>query len=96
MIYTINIVTKTRPGDAYDQVALNPFPIIYIAADSKDLFQDSGLMRVLVKYIRNKPTYENATINIKSLTSDLTNVTTKSIKLSDIITIEQVNEINNA
>lgn len=66
--YTINIVTDTRAGDSYEQVAVNPFPIIYIDDEDVDeIMNDEEFIRVIRKYIKNEITYQHAQLYIRQL-----------------------------
>lgn len=68
MVYAINIVTNTRSGDAYDRVAINPYPIIYIGNESvEDVLRDDDLLEVLRGYIKNETTYNKASLMIRSV-----------------------------
>lgn len=90
MIHTINITTKTRKGDAYSQVAINPFPIIYINDGTPDdILNEAELIESIRKYIKNSTTYNNAILNIKSLTDDLSEVETNSFVLKDRVSLEE-------
>lgn len=68
MVYAINIVTNTRSGDAYDRVAINPHPIIYIGNESvEDVLRDDDLLEILRGYIKNETTYNKASLMIRSV-----------------------------
>lgn len=84
MVYAINIVTNTRSGDAYDRVAINPYPIIYIGNESmEDVLRDDDLLEVLRGYIKNETTYSNASLMIRSI--DDSEVEEHIYPLSDVI-----------
>ena len=90
MIHTINIVTNTRAGDAYDKVSVNPYPIIYIDdTDTEQLVNDPDFIDVVRKYIKNKIIYNNATINIRSLSEDMESSKTTSFILKDNIILKE-------
>lgn len=83
-IHVINITTKTREGDAYDEVAINCLPIVYIGdGDVKDILKDEDLHAIFVKYIRNHTTYNNAMIRVRSIYDD--DVKETSHKLSSYV-----------
>lgn len=84
MIYAINIVTNTRSGDAYDRVAINPYPIIYIGNESvEDVLRDDDLLEVFRSYIKNETTYNKASLMIRSI--DDLNVEEYIYTLSDFV-----------
>lgn len=84
MVYAINIVTNTRSGDAYDRVAINPFPIVYIGSgDLDEVLRDLDLHVVLHGYIKNETTYSNASLMIRSI--DDSEVEEHIYPLSDVI-----------
>lgn len=90
MIYTINITTKTRPGDAYSSVAINNFPIIYISEESvEDIYDNEDLIEIVRKYIKNKTTYENAILSIRTLSDDFLESNTYAAKVQDKIHLEE-------
>lgn len=84
MVYAINIVTNTRSGDAYDRVAINPYPIIYIGNESmEDVLRDNDLLEVLRGYIKNETTYNKASLMIRLV--DGLEVEEHIYPLSDVI-----------
>ena len=90
MIHTINIVTKTRAGDKYREVAINPYPIIYIDdVDVENILQDEDLISIVRKYIKNKATYDNATLCFRTLSDDMMTTTIKTVLLKDKIILEE-------
>ena len=71
MIHTINITTSTKEGDAYPRVAINEYPIVFIDdKDAKDILDDKELIGIIKDKIKNKTTYQNAVINIRTIDDD--------------------------
>lgn len=90
MIHAVNIITDTREGDAYPRVAVNLYPIIYIDDESAEgILDDPEFIEIIRKYVKNKKVYQNANINIKSVTDDFESATCVTFKLSDKIKIEE-------
>lgn len=73
MIYTINIVTDTRKGDAYDKVAINKWPIIYKTSKSPDEFiYSTPMISQLQALIKNDTTRNKASLYVRALHDDMT------------------------
>lgn len=68
MIYIINIISKTREGTLYDEVALNKYPIVYVNDCGEDqLFDDKELCDAIGKKILSKRVYDNAKICVRCI-----------------------------
>lgn len=73
MLYLINILTKTRRGDAYDMVAINKYPIIYKTDRTPDEWvEDQCIHDQLRSLIKNQTTWNNAVMYIRGVDSDMT------------------------
>lgn len=73
MIYTMNVLTPTRKGDAYDMVAVNKYPIIYKTNRTPDEFLvDECMKDQLEKVILNKTVKEHAVLYIRCIHNDMT------------------------
>ena len=68
----MNVLTKTRQGDAYDMVAINKFPIVYATNRSpEDFIKDECIISQLKHLIKNKTTYEQSVLYIRKINKDM-------------------------
>lgn len=72
MIYTINVVTNTKKGDAYDMVAINKWPIIYKTNKPvNELVKSPEMISQLQSIIKNNITVKNAILYIRGIREDM-------------------------
>lgn len=68
MTYTINIISKTREGALYDEVALNKYPIVYISDCTPDeLFEQRDLVDAIRRKVLTSNVYGNAKICVRCI-----------------------------
>lgn len=96
MFAAINILTKTKNGDTYDEVAINKYPMVVFDNDISnisDIITDDTFVNGLKSHIKNEITFDNAKLYIrifddsKSMQDML--VQEYNITLKEIITKEQ-------
>ena len=96
MFAVINILTKTKNGDTYDEVAINKYPMVVFDNDISnisDIITDETFLNGLKSHIKNEITFDNAKLYIrifddsKSMQDML--VQEYNITLKEIITKEQ-------
>lgn len=102
MIVAINILTKTKNGDVYDEVAINKFPIIVDDPDIElqynknydewieDFIRDdseTGGICCLKKHIKNTITFDNSRFFMRFFDEDNGETIDKIIKISEKISL---------
>lgn len=98
MVISINILTKTKNGDTYDEVAINKYPIVIIDNDAENLdewlnefMMSNDFILILKHHIKNETTFNNSKLYIRALIEEMTD---NEQKIDKIIKISEKIELD--
>lgn len=97
MILVLNILTKTKRGDVYDEVAINKYPIVISIDGNCDIDEwldeflgSDDFSRILSNHIRNRATFDNSKLYIRIYDDGENKVDDRVIIIADKINDIQV------
>lgn len=86
-MYVLNVITPTKDGDLYDEVALNSKPIIW-SEELDELYQSEEFKIAIKDIIKKKSVYDRATISWRCLNDDFELVSEGEDKVSEKIKLD--------
>lgn len=68
--YSVNIVTDTRPGDSFAEVAVNTFPVVFFGDSTEELFSDEVMEAFVRKNAKTENLHNKMRLCIREITEE--------------------------